>query len=416
MVCQAASQTRFRALKHENGIAEGSTIIVRVIACFQPLQDCQLKISDISTIAILVIVWLMLNAEDSWLFQQHSSWDSPNLNHMNSVLLSGEQNILPSSANPFSANVAKPGFTSSVFPGVKIGNGMADQGLSQCLPPLMESSLTPPNAYFKGSQFAFPHRLGIDTTPSDVNGRQKRFMIFDQSGNQTRMFFSPFGCSSQIPIVEPTKTVCHLHDGKQSALVERVSPTKPIIQDTLDVRHTTVEKSYMHEDTDEINALLYSDDDEDDDDEFEGEDDEVTSTGHSPFTLKRSSAEYEQVGEISEEVVSSNGSTKRQKLLGSGCIKSLVVDAASSVKLRRSLKYTNDAESSSASDKVQSKDLGSNLGNKRIMKDKINETLRALESIIPVPKSKEPLLIIDDVISYLKSMKVEAKALGISYH
>ncbi|KAK4359125.1 hypothetical protein RND71_021354 [Anisodus tanguticus] len=41
MVSQAASQTRFRALKHENGIAGSATIIVRVIACFQPLQDCQ---------------------------------------------------------------------------------------------------------------------------------------------------------------------------------------------------------------------------------------------------------------------------------------------------------------------------------------------------------------------------------------
>lgn len=43
MVCQAASQTRFRALKHENGIAGNATIIVRVIACFQPLQDCQVS-------------------------------------------------------------------------------------------------------------------------------------------------------------------------------------------------------------------------------------------------------------------------------------------------------------------------------------------------------------------------------------
>lgn len=41
MVCQAASQTRFRALKHENGMAGKAPIIVKVIACFQPLQDCQ---------------------------------------------------------------------------------------------------------------------------------------------------------------------------------------------------------------------------------------------------------------------------------------------------------------------------------------------------------------------------------------
>nr|GLL28619.1 hypothetical protein DM860_012887 [Ipomoea trifida]GMD11173.1 transcription factor BHLH021 [Ipomoea batatas] len=41
MVCQAASQTKFRALKHESGIPGRATIIVRVIACFQPLQNCQ---------------------------------------------------------------------------------------------------------------------------------------------------------------------------------------------------------------------------------------------------------------------------------------------------------------------------------------------------------------------------------------
>ncbi|KAG8097453.1 hypothetical protein GUJ93_ZPchr0013g37476 [Zizania palustris] len=35
MVWQAAAQTRFRVFRHENGIA------VRVIACFQPSQDCQ---------------------------------------------------------------------------------------------------------------------------------------------------------------------------------------------------------------------------------------------------------------------------------------------------------------------------------------------------------------------------------------
>lgn len=44
MVCQAAGQTKFRALKHENGIEGESTIIVRVIACFQPLHDCQVSV------------------------------------------------------------------------------------------------------------------------------------------------------------------------------------------------------------------------------------------------------------------------------------------------------------------------------------------------------------------------------------
>ncbi|KAG5226619.1 cyclin-D4 [Salix suchowensis] len=41
MVWQAASQTRFRALKYENGIAGKPSIIVRFIACYRPLLDCQ---------------------------------------------------------------------------------------------------------------------------------------------------------------------------------------------------------------------------------------------------------------------------------------------------------------------------------------------------------------------------------------
>lgn len=43
MVGRAASQKGFRALKHCNGIEGEPTIIVRVIACFQPLQDCQVS-------------------------------------------------------------------------------------------------------------------------------------------------------------------------------------------------------------------------------------------------------------------------------------------------------------------------------------------------------------------------------------
>lgn len=61
MVCQAASQTRFRALKHENGIAGKATIIVRVIACFQPLQNCQVCAAWIPNPLIsLDFIWLML--------------------------------------------------------------------------------------------------------------------------------------------------------------------------------------------------------------------------------------------------------------------------------------------------------------------------------------------------------------------
>lgn len=41
MVSQAAGQTNFRGVKHESGIAGSARIVVKVIACFQPLEDCQ---------------------------------------------------------------------------------------------------------------------------------------------------------------------------------------------------------------------------------------------------------------------------------------------------------------------------------------------------------------------------------------
>lgn len=58
MVCQAAGQTRFRALKHENGIAGSATIIVRVIACFQPLQDCQVSVRRFLDFNFIVLLYI----------------------------------------------------------------------------------------------------------------------------------------------------------------------------------------------------------------------------------------------------------------------------------------------------------------------------------------------------------------------
>ncbi|KAK0589230.1 hypothetical protein LWI29_011299 [Acer saccharum] len=70
MVSQAAGQTRFRELKYENGIAGKPTIIVKVVACFKPMEDCQAQyfrnllkpvteyIADNSTRHLEVIFWL----------------------------------------------------------------------------------------------------------------------------------------------------------------------------------------------------------------------------------------------------------------------------------------------------------------------------------------------------------------------
>ncbi|KAI5057246.1 hypothetical protein GOP47_0027261 [Adiantum capillus-veneris] len=41
MICQAASLIRFRALKHKGGICGHVTMVLRIIAGFQPSRTCQ---------------------------------------------------------------------------------------------------------------------------------------------------------------------------------------------------------------------------------------------------------------------------------------------------------------------------------------------------------------------------------------
>lgn len=344
----------------------------------------------------------MVKEDDLWPFKQNAAWHLPNLNHMNKLLPpSGQQKSLPFHMNPrpFSPNAAFPGFSVSALPGLKAGQANANLGLSHCMPSLLESTL--------------PHGLGIKTALNDATGSiQKRFLIFDQSGSQTRMFFSPFVSSPHTPFVAPVEPArsSHLCDENQATKAEKISPAKGIIQDTSGENHIIGEGSEMHEDTEEIDALLYSDDDDDDDYDDE-DDDEVTSTDHSPFAIR-----FEKEREITEQVACSGDPIKRQRLVDGGYKKSSLEDATSLLKLDSSCKYDSDAQSSCANGRIGlKKNVGSVLGIKRSRKDKINETLRILESIIPGSKSKDPLLVIDEAIDYLKSLKLKVKALGLSH-
>lgn len=334
----------------------------------------------------------MVKADESWLFQQHSAWHSPNLNYTSKQLPPGQRNSFPSFMNPctFSTNVA--------FPGFKTTQANGTHELSQNLPPLVQSSVSPRNPYPIESQYESPLGLGIKITPNDATASvQKRFLIFDQSGSQTRLFLSPFGCSSRNPFL------AHAKPEVNPVLLDETQATVSFTRERSGENQVIGEESVMHEDTEEINALLYSDDDDENDDENEDgdEDDEVTSTGHSPCAIKGSHQKFEQ-WEITEEVASSDGSSKRQKLLDGGYEKSSLVEAKSSMKLDRSCKYNDDAASSCA--------MGSISGKKRLKKDKIEETLRIIQSIIPGSMSKDPLLIIDEAIDYLKSLKLKAQS------
>lgn len=58
--------------------------------------------------------------------------------------------------------------------------------------------------------------------------------------------------------------------------------------------------------------------------------------------------------------------------------------------------------------------MDSGLGKFSSKKDKLRETLKLLESMVPGAEGKHPMLVIDEAIDYLKSLKFKAKAMGLA--
>ncbi|KAL0384420.1 UNVERIFIED_CONTAM: Transcription factor SAC51 [Sesamum radiatum] len=186
---------------------------------------------------------------------------------------------------------------------------------------------------------------------------------------------------------------------------------KPVVEEKWDENHLNDGESDMLEDSEEINALLYSDSDDeyDGDNDADDENDEVSSTRHPPSCTEKDYDKGTLLEEFTEEVASSDGSPKRQRLLDGRYKKSSLASFESPVKRARSYSYEDDVESSCAGPRSSHADIN------REKKVKIREALKVLESIIPGLKSSDPLSIIEKSIVYLETMKIEAETLGLSY-
>ncbi|XP_047342076.1 transcription factor bHLH145-like [Impatiens glandulifera] len=189
---------------------------------------------------------------------------------------------------------------------------------------------------------------------------QKRFIVFDQIGNYRRTLLSPEFNSS--------------YNRRTCLLGTILTDDDEHVMDPRDDSGNSYNNN--HEDTEEIDALLYSDDEE-------------ASTGRSP------EQEQFEKGE-EEEVVSSAGYTKKIKLSDDSRV------------LKRNFDDEDDAESSFFPS-------GSMLGQKRLRRnERIRETVSILQGLIPDGQSiKDAVMVLDEAISYLKSLKHEAKVLGL---
>ncbi|KAM0011052.1 putative transcription factor bHLH family [Helianthus debilis subsp. tardiflorus] len=236
----------------------------------------------------------------------------------------------------------------------------------------------------------------------ETNVAQKKFLVFDQSGDQTTLIYSSGVGPAPIRYQFPSSNNPKPQFGSGSHTVS--------IDEFNKENDGNDSKSEMREDTEELNALLYSDDDDDDNDYDDDEDDDEKSTGHSPDSVTVFH-EHKQKREIEsgeeEEVASSGGPTKKRKWEDKGNIENVLEDTASSGK-----SGINCSSNGVFNDESDS--FSSDGNNKRIRKEKIKETINLLQNLIPGDKNgKNAIMVIDEAIHYLRTLKVKAKALGL---
>lgn len=353
----------------------------------------------------------------TWVPQLHFNWQSPNWSHLGAPIDIGQENPISAYINPgtnmASTNGTLPVYASSRLPHSRVGETNEPQGWFYFLPRFRQSFTPALNCSIgEGRLPVNPNESCRAAITPNVGPEcaQKRFIVVDQSRDQTTLIFSP---EMGTPVECLTSWSPRLNAASKldaEGLGIKGDPnylSGPIVTDNLNENPETDVQSEMHEDTEELNALLYSDDESD-----YTEDGEVASTGHS-FSTMTAHDKKDWFKGNAEAVASSAGPTKKRKLFDGGYDDEPALrDTASSMK--PAFDYEEDAESSCAhSNNAGSGEIGSLSSNKRTKKEKIRETLNVLQSIIPGVRGKDSIGVLEKTIHYLTSLKVKAQALGL---
>ncbi|KAE9603845.1 putative transcription factor bHLH family [Lupinus albus] len=356
----------------------------------------------------------------TWIPHLQFGWQSPNLSPIGVMKHNGISEPMNPAMNMASRNETMPDYASSALPRLQLGHSNEPHGWFYCLPRFRQGFTPAPN-------FTAEEKLPTDhvkhfrddivsATYGESISPQKQFVVIDQTAGQTTVFYSsrfgsPNTCLSSLH--SKLHDANNLNENEPSFRTYLNHMTEPILADKVDENQGTGIESEMHEDTEEINALLYSDSDvyptEEDD-----EDDEVTSTGHSPSTMTTHDM-HETLKKTAEEVASSAGKTKKRRLSDGYYDDIQLMDTASSLNQQnQSFFMGNDAESRCSGSKGEgSGEMGSLPGSKKMRKEKIRDVLSIVQSIIPGGKDKDPVMLLGDAIQCLKSLKLKAKSLGI---
>ncbi|XP_049349701.1 transcription factor bHLH143-like [Solanum verrucosum] len=347
---------------------------------------------------------------------QHSDLQLAHLNFSYPRFDIGQQNSFPTYMTPQSNEVPmngnSPFFT---FPGLPESNASWPTETCNWLyySPQFHQGFNPVSTTLPKEKFA-PGALenleGNKHPNGGTTSAQKRFLVFDQSGDQTTLIYnSANGTHVQCPPSLNPKAPDLYKEDPDNIKRNETSPFGHFFSDEYYEENNRDDvENEMHEDTEELNALLYSDDDND-----YSEDDEETSTGHSPSTMTTHDLR-EWFDGRGEEVASSAGPIKRHKLLDGSFNAPELRDTATSAKAYTCSDLEDDAQSSCGNGLEQ--DSGapdSPSGKKRQRQDKIRKTISILQEIIPGGKGKDSMVVIDEAIHYLRSLKMKAKSLGL---
>lgn len=354
----------------------------------------------------------------SWFGHQHSNEQLHNSNILNAQYCFGQQTAVPSYMNPCSNFTSTTGVLPmhgfSGMPQSKASQPNEPRGWFYCLPRFRQAfgpvlnSASPYKSCGKSEPFDTPSppKMSLDTQSAP-----KRFLVFDQSGDQTTLIFGSGinGPVNNMPSLCPKPS--NAFTLYKEELESKRDGSNPSMQFSpkrfIDQEYETDVRSEMHEDTEELDALLYSDDEDD-----YSEDEEEASTGHSPNTTPFGNKRV-WFDESGEEVASSAMPAKKQKVSGQGYNVQSLLDTASSSKSDRCIEDEDDAESSCG---YSNNVLGESdsVSHQQSKIDKIRKTISILESIIPDGKGKDSIAVIDDAIHYLRSLKDKAKVLGLN--
>ncbi|WOL18513.1 transcription factor bHLH143 [Canna indica] len=215
--------------------------------------------------------------------------------------------------------------------------------------------------------------------PPEYAGPGKRYLVIDRLRDGRSCNFS----SSNIPCMNSTNPGFDLQGSTETNVSNRNGTEE------------------MHEDTEEINALLYSDSDD-------YHEDEEASTGHSPAGAS----------EGTSKVASSMLPAKRRRVDVNDEFDAVLIDTASSKALycpdaptkQRNKEDSDDTKSSC----IKEVDHNRSEQDRQLKRARIRETVSILRRIIPGAHGKDAVTVLDEAINYLKSLKLKAKSLNAS--